>query len=98
MIDKASTSASRPEQPAWKGYREINRRALSIHSHQAILVTCSCSHHVDRQTFLAVIRRAAADAGRKVRLIELRTQAPDHPIILSMPETEYLKCAFLEVV
>ena len=80
-----------------KGYREINRRALNILSPHGILVTCSCSHHVDRGAFLSVVRRAAADARRKVRMIEFRTQAPDHPILLSMPETEYLKCAILEV-
>jgi 23S rRNA (cytosine1962-C5)-methyltransferase len=79
-----------------KGYWEINRRALNILSPHGILVTCSCSHHVDRGAFLSVVRRAAADAKRKVRIIECRTQAPDHPILLSMPETEYLKCFFLE--
>ncbi|UCE17707.1 MAG: class I SAM-dependent rRNA methyltransferase [Gemmatimonadota bacterium] len=80
-----------------RGYREINRRALNILSPRGILVTCSCSYHVDRGAFLSLIRGAAADVKRKVRLIELRTQAPDHPILLSMPETEYLKCAILEV-
>jgi 23S rRNA (cytosine1962-C5)-methyltransferase len=80
-----------------KGYYEINRRAMRILSPRSLLVTCSCSHHVDRNTFLTVLRKAAVDARKKIRIIDIRTQAPDHPILLSMPETEYLKCVFLEV-
>jgi 23S rRNA (cytosine1962-C5)-methyltransferase len=62
-----------------------------------LLATSSCSYHIDKESFLAMLRAAARDAGREVRLIEMRSQAKDHPILLSMPETEYLKCAFLEV-
>jgi len=63
-----------------------------------ILATSSCSHHIDRTLFLEILRDAAKDAGRTARLIEYRYQSTDHPILLSVPETEYLKCAFLEVI
>ena len=61
-----------------------------------VLVTCSCSYHVDAPTFLDMLRSAAADAHREFRLLELRTQARDHPILLAAKETQYLKCAILE--
>ena len=80
-----------------KGYFEINRSAMRILSPRSHLVTCSCSHHVDRNAFLTVLHKAAANVHRTVRIVEIRTQAPDHPILLSMPETEYLKCVILEV-
>jgi 23S rRNA (cytosine1962-C5)-methyltransferase len=55
-------------------------------------VTCSCSHHVSLADFTAIVAAAAGDAGRRVRLIERRGAAADHPVILTIPETEYLKC------
>jgi 23S rRNA (cytosine1962-C5)-methyltransferase len=61
------------------------------------LVTCSCSHHISTEDFLAVVRSAAVDAGRRVQLIESRGAAPDHPAILTLPETSYLKCLILRV-
>jgi 23S rRNA (cytosine1962-C5)-methyltransferase len=60
-------------------------------------VTCSCSHHLDRPTFLALIAQAAQQARRNVRLVEMRGQASDHPVLPACPETDYLKCAFLFV-
>ncbi len=80
-----------------RGYYEINRQAFKMLNPQSLLVTCSCSHHVDRETFLGLVRKAAADARRRVKVLELRSQSPDHPILLSMQETEYLKCLFLAV-
>ncbi|MEK6397561.1 MAG: SAM-dependent methyltransferase, partial [Terriglobus sp.] len=62
-----------------------------------VLVTCSCSHHVSREMFLATVAEAAADAGRHVRLLETRGAAPDHPEVLTLPETNYLKCLILRV-
>jgi len=80
-----------------RGYREINRLGLRLLAPGGILVSSSCSHHLLAEEFLAVLRRAAADTGRTVRLLEFRGQARDHPVLLSMPETSYLKCAFLYV-
>ena len=88
-------SKSRVEQ-ALRGYKEINRRALQLLDKGGILVTCSCSHHISLELFQDVIFAAAADTGRQLRLRERRGQSPDHPILLGMPETEYLKCLILE--
>lgn len=82
---------------AMKGYREINSMAMRTIKKGGILATSSCSHHIDRTLFLEILRDAAKDAGKTARLIEYRYQSTDHPILLSVPETEYLKCAFLEV-
>jgi len=78
-----------------RGYREINAHAMKITRKGGLLATSSCSHHVDRTAFLEMLHLAAKDAGRDVRVLELRSQGRDHPVLLSMPETEYLKCAFL---
>ena len=78
-----------------RGYREINAHAVKITREGGLLATSSCSHHVDRAAFLEMLHLAAKDAGRNVRVLELRSQGRDHPVLLSMPETEYLKCVFL---
>ena len=83
---------------ALRGYNEINLRAMKLLDRGGTLVTCSCSYHVDAATFLDMLRSAAADARREFRLLELRTQAADHPILLAAKETQYLKCAILEAV
>ncbi len=83
---------------ALRGYKEINLRAMKLLGPWGILVTCSCSYHVDAATFLDMLRSAAADAHREFRLLELRTQASDHPVLLAAKETQYLKCAILEVL
>ncbi len=82
---------------ALRGYREINANAMRILKKGGLLATSSCSYHIDKESFIDMLRSAARDAGRQVRIIEMRSQARDHPILLSMPETEYLKCAFLEI-
>lgn len=82
---------------ALRGYLDINSRALKIVRPGGFLATSSCSHHVDRAVFLDMLHRASRLAGRRVRLLEYRHQSRDHPILLSVPETAYLKCAFLEV-
>ncbi|MBX7185684.1 MAG: class I SAM-dependent rRNA methyltransferase [Vicinamibacteria bacterium] len=76
---------------AWRGYKEINRRALQLLEPLGILLTCSCSYHVSEEEFEAVVADAAADAGVTAQIIERRSQAPDHPVRLGMPETRYLK-------
>jgi 23S rRNA (cytosine1962-C5)-methyltransferase len=83
---------------AARGYKEINLRALRLLDSGGILVTCSCSHHVSEAALLEIIAGAALDAGKTIRIIDRRTQAADHPILLTVPETHYLKCLILEVV
>jgi 23S rRNA (cytosine1962-C5)-methyltransferase len=83
---------------AVRGYKEINLRAMKLLESGGTLVTCSCSYHVDAPAFLEMLRRAAADARRELHLRELRSQAPDHPILLAAKETQYLKCAILEAL
>jgi 23S rRNA (cytosine1962-C5)-methyltransferase len=81
-----------------RGYKEINNRALRLLRPGGILVTCSCSHHVGEGDFAEMLAVAAKDAGCLVRVVERRVQAPDHPILLSVPETLYLKCFILQVL
>ena len=82
---------------AARGYKEINRQALSIMAPGGILVTCSCSQHVDRNLFQKIVHDAAIEAGRFIRVIEYRSQASDHPISMDLPEGEYLKCLIVYV-
>jgi 23S rRNA (cytosine1962-C5)-methyltransferase len=83
---------------ALRGYKEINLRAMKLLSPGGILVTCSCSYHVDAPMFLEMLRTAAADAGRAFHLLGFRTQARDHPVLLTAKETQYLKCIILEAL
>lgn len=82
---------------ALRGYKEINLRALKLLAPGGLLCTFSCSYHVSAQHFRALLESAAADAGRPVRLVEWRGQAADHPEVLQIPETAYLKGAILRV-
>jgi len=82
---------------ALRGYKELNLRAMKMLRPGGVLVTCSCSHHVSLADFTTVLAAAAGDAGRRVRLIERRGAASDHPVVLTIPETEYLKCLICEV-
>jgi len=77
---------------ALRGYKELNLRALKMLPPGGILVSCSCSFHVNEGEFLAMLGSAAADAGRRVRILEKRGAAIDHPVLLNVPETAYLKC------
>jgi 23S rRNA (cytosine1962-C5)-methyltransferase len=83
---------------AARGYKEINLRALRLLEPGGILVTCSCSHHVSEAALFEIVAEAALDAGKTLRVLERRTQAADHPILLTVPETHYLKCLILQVV
>jgi 23S rRNA (cytosine1962-C5)-methyltransferase len=82
---------------AASGYKEINRRALGLLGSGGILVTCSCSHHMSEAMLLEVVAQASLDAGRTLRVLERRTQSQDHPILLTVAETLYLKCLILQV-
>ena len=82
---------------AVRGYNEINRMALKLLRPGGVLVTCSCSHHLRPDEFRAIVQMAALDARREVKLIEQRGQPPDHPVLMSAPESEYLKCLILAV-
>ena len=94
----AFAKSRRAVEGAMRGYRDINVRALRLLEPGGILVTCSCSHHMSEAMLLEVVAEASLDAGRRLRVVERRTQAQDHPILLTVPETHYLKCLILEVV
>ena len=93
----AFAKTKRAVEGALRGYKELNLRALKMLRPGGLLVTCSCSHHVGWTELEAAVASAAADAPRRVRLLERRGAAPDHPVVLNLPETEYLKCLVLEV-
>ncbi|MBI3696617.1 MAG: class I SAM-dependent rRNA methyltransferase [Acidobacteria bacterium] len=99
VLDPPAFAKSRSHVPqAIRGYKDINLRALRLLDRGGVLVTCSCSHHLSEADFLRLVAEAALDAGRQVRVLERRTQALDHPILLTVPETHYLKCLILQVV
>ena len=80
---------------ALKGYKEINLRAMKMLEPGGVLATCSCSHHIDEALFREMLIDAAYSAGRQARVLEMRSQARDHPVLLAARETQYLKCAML---
>jgi 23S rRNA (cytosine1962-C5)-methyltransferase len=83
---------------AIRGYKEINLRALKLLNPGGVLVTCSCSYHMSEELFLEIIAASALDARRRVQIIERRGQSRDHPVLLGVPETHYLKCVIARVV
>lgn len=83
---------------ALRGYKEINLRALKLLNPGGVLVTCTCSYHVSEELFLEVVTQAALDAHRRVQIVEKRMQATDHPVLVAMPETYYLKCVIARVI
>jgi 23S rRNA (cytosine1962-C5)-methyltransferase len=83
---------------ALRGYKEINLRAMRLLSPGGVLITCTCSYHVSETLFLEILGDAARDAGRVMQVLEKRTQGRDHPMLLSVPETYYLKCFILRLV
>ena len=83
---------------AARGYKEINLRAIKLLKPAGVIVTCTCSYHMSEEMFLEIIAEAANDAHRKLQLVEKRTQSSDHPILLGVPETYYLKCAIARVL
>lgn len=97
FLDPPAFAKSRSDlSRARRGYKEINLRAMRLLAPGGILVTSSCSYHLTATEFLALLGEAAADAGRSFHIREIRTQAPDHPVRLGFPESQYLKCVVLE--
>jgi 23S rRNA (cytosine1962-C5)-methyltransferase len=92
----AFAKSKRAVEGALRGYRELNLRALKMLRRGGRLITCSCSHHVSLSDLMETLRAAAGDARRRVRLLEVRGASADHPVILNIPETEYLKCVVVE--
>lgn len=84
--------------PAIRGYKEINLRALKLLNSGGVLITCTCSYHVSEELFVEILTQAAIDAHRRVQIMEKRLQATDHPVLLGMPETHYLKCVIAKVI
>jgi 23S rRNA (cytosine1962-C5)-methyltransferase len=83
---------------ALAGYKEINLRAMKILAPGGVLFTASCSFHVGRQAFMAMLADAAADSGRRLVIEESVSQGSDHPEVITIPETGYLKGAILRAV
>lgn len=99
ILDPPAFAKNRESVPAAvRGYKEINLRALKILKPGGFLVTCSCSYHIPESLFLQLVAQAANDARRHTQVVERLTQARDHPILLTMPETHYLKCFIIRVL
>jgi 23S rRNA (cytosine1962-C5)-methyltransferase len=99
IVDPPAFAKSRSAlEGAARGYKEINLRALQLLGKGGVLVSCSCSHHMSEAHLLELIAAASLDAGKRLRVVERRTQAQDHPILLTVPETHYLKCLIFEVL
>jgi 23S rRNA (cytosine1962-C5)-methyltransferase len=99
MLDPPAFAKNRDSIPAaHRGYKEINLRALKLLEPGGFLLTCSCSYHINEPLFLQILAEAANDVGRNVVVCERRTQSQDHPILLTMPETHYLKCLIVQAL
>jgi len=99
VIDPPAFTKSRSAlEGAARGYKEINLRALKLLRSGGILVSCSCSHHMTEAHLLEIVASAALDCGKQLRVLDRRTQSQDHPILLTVPETHYLKCLIFEVI
>src|SRR5712691_3791453 len=92
----AFAKSKRTLETALRGYKELNLRALKMLRPGGTLVTCSCSYHVSQADFLEILAEASRDVHRTIRVLENRTQARDHPMVLTVPETSYLKCAIAQ--
>jgi 23S rRNA (cytosine1962-C5)-methyltransferase len=99
VLDPPAFAKNRDSIPAaQRGYKEINLRAMKILKPGGYLATCSCSYHISEATFLQLLAEAANDSRKVIAVTERRTQSRDHPILLTMPETHYLKCLILRVL
>jgi 23S rRNA (cytosine1962-C5)-methyltransferase len=93
----AFAKSKKNAEDALRGYKELNLRALKMLRNGGVLVTCSCSFHVSETDFLAMLASAALDARRNLHVVEKRMQSVDHPVMVSVPETHYLKCIVCSV-
>jgi len=93
----AFAKTKRAAEGAMRGYKELNLRAMKMLRADGTLVTCSCSHHVPMAEFMEAVGSAASDARRRVQVLETRGAAPDHPSVVTLPETNYLKCVICRV-
>jgi 23S rRNA (cytosine1962-C5)-methyltransferase len=99
VLDPPAFAKSRKHvEAAARAYKEINLKALKLLERDGVLVTCSCSHHFSEADLLGAVAAAALDCGKRLRVIERKTQGRDHPIALTIPETHYLKCLILQVM
>jgi 23S rRNA (cytosine1962-C5)-methyltransferase len=99
ILDPPAFAKNRDSIPAaHRGYKEINLRAMKILQPGGFLLTCSCSYHIPEALFLQILAEAANDARKTIVVAERRTQSQDHPILLTMPETHYLKCLIVRVL
>jgi 23S rRNA (cytosine1962-C5)-methyltransferase len=99
ILDPPAFAKNRDSIPAaQRGYKEINLRALKLLKPGGYLITCSCSYHVSEALLLQILAEAANDARKSIVVAERRTQAQDHPVLLTMPETLYLKCLVVRVI
>ena len=99
VCDPPAFAKSKKHLPeALKAYQRLNELAMSLLKRDGLLVSCSCSHHVSREDFREVLRAAAMRSHREAQLLDFHGAAPDHPVVLSFPEGDYLKAAFLRVM
>jgi 23S rRNA (cytosine1962-C5)-methyltransferase len=99
LLDPPAFAKNRDSIPAaQRGYKEINLRAMKLLKPGGYLVTCSCSYHISEALFLQILAEAANDGRKTISVVERRTQSQDHPILLTMPETHYLKCMIVKVL
>ena len=98
VVDPPAFARNKREaEGAQRGYRELNRRAFALADPGGVVVSASCSYNVDRKTFLDCLAQAAVASGRSARLFATSGAAPDHPVLLNLPESDYLKCAFVRI-
>lgn len=98
VLDPPAFAKSRGQlEAATRAYHDLNRRALNLLNPGGVLISCSCSQHMGEANLLEVIAQAAIETGRTLRVLERRAQALDHPVLLTVPETLYLKCLILEL-
>jgi 23S rRNA (cytosine1962-C5)-methyltransferase len=99
VLDPPAFAKNKEALPAARrGYKEVNLRAMQVLRPGGVLVTASCSYHLSEEALEALVLDAANDAGRRVQVLERRGAGRDHPVLLGVPETRYLKCLFLRIV